>query len=457
MSTRSKIKRVRGQKNEDRNSDDGKESETDDAIDDIVKESAEEREDQMMKFVETVNAHMNYMRETTANLIRDRDEQQIEIEQLHKKVKELREQLNNKSKDQLNMDEDINYLHSLMKKEAEQSKKNDKLREEQIKKVKEILEKDYVSYQNMEEMETRNQRRRDQRGQNTQSGSQAANRIRFNAPSFNGTKTEQPMKFLRELRNYCNVIDSDDEETRYIISQSLKGIASEWWQVAEDESKDWADFVRRFTARFWSEARQSEIREKLQFGKYSSKNGLRQCEYAMRLFSQARELTTRPTEHEIVRMMSSHFHPDIHAAILSSGNYSRESLFGILERFDNAGFIGRKQEYEKGNEYAGRREGLGYYQDKTQRKWEPRGQYQREEVRDVHYTQDAPREERWRNNADFNKWRENRQEPAERNGTEPRKQPQNNTALRSGARINVMEEINEQRSLGIRDSVHQGN
>lgn len=255
----------------------------------------------------------------------------------------------------------------------------------------------------------------------------------------------------------------------------MKGIASEWWQVTEDESENWADFVRRFTARFWSEARQSEIREKLQFGKYSPKNGLRQCEYAMRLFSQARELTTKPTEHEIIRMMAYHFNPDIHAAILSSGNYSRESLFGILERFDNAGFIGRKQEFERGNEYAGRRENSGYSQDKMQRKWEPRGQYQREEVRDVHYTQDTPRGERGRNNADLNRgrenqvnheqprgersrftaepgWRENRQEP-----TEPRRQPQNNTAQRSNARVNVIEEINEQRREGIRDNLDQGN
>lgn len=301
----------------------------------------------------------------------------------------------------------------------------DKNRGRQIQRILNSLDAVHATKAELKEMETRLKKRMDQQeatqkeNRNSNTHTPAYGRIKFTAPIFNGSDHDQPMKFLRDLRNYCNAVDADDYESRYIISQSLQGPASEWWQITESETDTWKNFEQRFTARFWSEARQSEIRERLQFGQYIPQMGIRQCEYAMRLFSQSRDLTTRPTESEIIRLLARHFSADIHSAILSASNYSKEALFNLLERFDNAGIGMQRRE-------------SGYNAEPNQRRWEPRPPIQkpRDDQRDKRYEAGQPRGEQGRNEYD-------------RGWTDSRNRPPPTMPQRTAPRINIIETGNE--------------
>lgn len=162
--------------------------------------------------------------------------------------------------------------------------------------------------------------------------------LRVVPPTFNGKPHEQPVKFLKDLRAYCEVVGADPVQVHFITSQAMQGTAGEWWQVIEDETPNWNTFVEKFTARFWSESRQSDVRARLQFGQYEARLGITYCEYAVRLLGLARDLSIKPSEAEVIRLLARHFSKDIHTAMLGSAISSKEQLLSLLERYDEAGF-----------------------------------------------------------------------------------------------------------------------
>lgn len=323
-------------------------TESDEIFEEIINGSIEDRDHQFVEFTKIMHEHMKITRRKTESLLKTQEELMSENLKLQLQINDLKKELHKESSYSEQLSENINILRNLVKIESEKTAKQEEGTNENIQQLRLCIEHDYATIRDIQEMDERLNRKINQLEMNPpmRTNVSSPSKIKFNAPVFGGTKSEQPMKFLRELRNYCRVTDTDNDETKYVISQAMRGIASEWWQIAEEDVQDWKSFEQRFAARFWSESRQSEIREKLQFGRYTNKTDSRQCDYAMRLYSQARELTTSPSENEIIRMLARHFNPDIHAAILSGGNYSKESLFLILERFDDAGFLGRFNEPE---------------------------------------------------------------------------------------------------------------
>lgn len=202
----------------------------------------------------------------------------------------------------------------------------------------------------------------------------ARSRIKFIAPVFEGTSQEQPMKFIRDLRTYCDVTEADGNELCYIISQALKGSAGEWWQVVQDEIDGWDLFEEKFSARFWSEARQNEVRERLQFGFFTGQHGMNRGQYSMHIMGQAKDLSIHMTEAEIIRQLRNHFSKEMRTAILSQGINTKEQLFEFLEAFDTAGVVNQERAKENW-----RREGR-YFDEKrdTHRRWEQRDNIPRE-------------------------------------------------------------------------------
>lgn len=167
--------------------------------------------------------------------------------------------------------------------------------------------------------------------------------IKMTPPTYEDRADEKPIKFLRDLNEYCAVTQAEPEEARYVVSQALKGAAGEWWRLVQDEIGDWQTFEKRFIAKFWSEGRQNGIRKNMEFGHYEVEGKISRCEYAMQIFGLAKDLTRKPSEQEVIAQMANHFNEEIRAAIFSREINNKERLFQMLERFDNAGGLNRNK------------------------------------------------------------------------------------------------------------------
>lgn len=187
-------------------------------------------------------------------------------------------------------------------------------------------------------------------------GATTRSKIKFTPPTFEGRKFEQPMRYLRDLKAYLDVTDADQTEVKYIITQSLKGSASEWWHLVEDDVNSWKEFDLRFRTRYWSETKQAEIRRKLEFGFFEYKEGYRRCEYAMSLYGDVKNLTTQYCETDIINLLASHFNEDIRSAVISREINSKERFFQLLERYDNSSALNRGKPRETSSQHASARD-----------------------------------------------------------------------------------------------------
>lgn len=160
--------------------------------------------------------------------------------------------------------------------------------------------------------------------------------LKVSPPTFEDRWNEKPMKFLREFNEYCSITQVEPEEARYLLSQSLKGAAGEWWRIVQDELGDWSMFEAKFKAKFWGENRQAEVRKEMEYGCYDTRGKMSRCDYAMKIFGLAKDLSRRSSEEEIVAQIANHFNEDIRSAIFSREITTKDRLFQMLERYDNA-------------------------------------------------------------------------------------------------------------------------
>lgn len=263
IKTRSNMKNNKEEKKEEEDSSQNQDESNDDEtyIEEIVKEANEERETQFMNFVEEVYKYMTENNKKMEMLKKNIEDRKMETQKLHEIIRELKLEKTKSANQHTEVTEDITSLRDNIKSINEYIDETDKNRGRQIQRILNSLDAVHATKAELKEMETRLKQKNDQPEatqkdtRNSKTHTPAYGRIKFTAPIFNGSDHDQPMKFLRDLRNYCNAIDTDDYESRYIISQSLQGPESEWWQITESETDTWKNFEQRFTAGFWSEAR----------------------------------------------------------------------------------------------------------------------------------------------------------------------------------------------------------
>ncbi|XP_043288815.1 homeobox protein 2-like [Venturia canescens] len=162
-------------------------------------------------------------------------------------------------------------------------------------------------------------------------------KIKIKAPTYDGSKEKRPMKFIREFRKYCEVINPTFTEMKYLIGQCLEKTAQEWWVLVEEEIDDFEDVETKFINRFWSYEVQRKVRKELEFGKYPEKSKMTKVEYATRTFGTARDLIPPPSDKDIVASLSQHFTEEIRATIISRGFLNLEQLIEFLEKLDQSG------------------------------------------------------------------------------------------------------------------------
>lgn len=168
-------------------------------------------------------------------------------------------------------------------------------------------------------------------------------------PTFEGRNTERPAKYLRELKRFVEAARLPEEEMKFIITQSLKGNAGEWWDIVSDQITTWIQFARALIDRFWSPAIQRRVRDNLNVGVHRPESGLSRVVYAMRLIGTARDLLPRPTDEEIVQMLARHYTQAVDDCVLGQNICTIDAFLALLERFDNGGTVNRQRHDDRPN------------------------------------------------------------------------------------------------------------
>lgn len=174
-------------------------------------------------------------------------------------------------------------------------------------------------------------------------------KVKPQMPTYEGRPTERPPKYLREMKRFVEATRLPEEELKFLITQSLRGNAGEWWDIVSDQITTWAQFSRALQERFWSSAIQRKVRDNLNAGVYRPEAGSSRVAYAMKLIGTARDLLPRPTDEEIVQTLARHFTQSVDDCVLGQNICTIDAFLALLERFDNGGTVNRQRQEERPN------------------------------------------------------------------------------------------------------------
>ncbi|XP_031789070.1 uncharacterized protein LOC116418030 [Nasonia vitripennis] len=154
-------------------------------------------------------------------------------------------------------------------------------------------------------------------------------------PTFRADTKEKPMRYLRDLKRYLDVLNVDGSEMNIIISQTLENTASSWFDIAQHSINNISDFERKFKARFWNEDIQDEWSRKVEYNRYNPDSKYSHLEYATYVWGFAQDLERNFSEAELVRKISNHFDWDIRFTVKSQNINSQDKFFELLAFKDN--------------------------------------------------------------------------------------------------------------------------
>lgn len=161
--------------------------------------------------------------------------------------------------------------------------------------------------------------------------------IKFYPPTFGGHPSERPIPFLNKLEEFLKATRAYEYEFKWIIGDSLRGFAYDWWSLVRHKTNDLNDFKQLFIKKFWSDDAQHHVRAYIQTGAYDPRKGVSMSNYALRHCNNARDLIPAYNDKEIIRCMSRHFSQEVKYAILGRQIQTVEDLIALLDEFSHVG------------------------------------------------------------------------------------------------------------------------
>lgn len=188
--------------------------------------------------------------------------------------------------------------------------------EEQIRDVKDAVEQmDYQSNNNLRGVEHGYRERR------------VAEEMKF------GGRSDKPLLFLKELKDALGKQVNRWESVREIVKMYLIGPAKEWYLLHVDAIDNFATFENKFRQQYWSATIQSNLKHKLENGRYDPRSNLTPNEYltSQRLLST--QFLCYDDELHFVIMISRHFNNRIQEAQINGGIVTIQRLSDVLESY----------------------------------------------------------------------------------------------------------------------------
>lgn len=158
--------------------------------------------------------------------------------------------------------------------------------------------------------------------------------VNLKLPTFSNAVTERPLEFLGKIERYIRYVDVHQVNLPAILDQALKGTAHDWWTWKEHQIRNFQDFHRLFTDRYWNDAAQGRVRDELFHGSYQAQDNVSMSDYAVRVYMAVRELTNAPPEESIIKSLRHHFELDVQRAILGRRIVQFDDLVSFLQELE---------------------------------------------------------------------------------------------------------------------------
>lgn len=95
---------------------------------------------------------------------------------------------------------------------------------------------------------------------------------------------------------------------------ALKGSAAIWGEIKRELFVDFACFKSMFLSRYWDADKERAAYQKLQFGRYERGS---KAEYFLQAVREAKYLSEKLAEQDIVKLIVNHFPPEVRRGILN--------------------------------------------------------------------------------------------------------------------------------------------
>lgn len=174
--------------------------------------------------------------------------------------------------------------------------------------------------------------------------------IESKPPVFSDLPTDKPMLFLNELKTFVDLNKTDSGlDLRFRLKNCFEGEARNWYYMIQSEINNWEDFEREFKSAYWNPIVQSNLKHKVEYGRYYQSNGLTRVQYAIHIFTLGNDL--RISEDEICMHLRSHFPRDVSVALIHLEN--RSQILKILSKFDSDEKIAKERQARIDNQRSG--------------------------------------------------------------------------------------------------------
>lgn len=153
-------------------------------------------------------------------------------------------------------------------------------------------------------------------------------------PTFANAPHENPMKFLKDLREYMELNQIKDDRRLALVDQCLKADVSTWWQVYRDYTRTYEEFHHHLLSKFWSKQTQRNVYWEIYSGKYEKNKKVGMATHFLQYVSSNMALVKPIEEEELIEIMSNHYSHEVQNIILSKNINTISDMEQLLRRLD---------------------------------------------------------------------------------------------------------------------------
>jgi uncharacterized protein YukE len=174
---------------------------------------------------------------------------------------------------------------------------------------------------------------------------------------FKGEKFENPIEFLLSCEKEMEAVGSEltDPEKIDWVAKHLKMSARKWYNIVRDKITSYSHLKEKFEARYWNVHIQRQLRDQLEYGKFTKDERMSPESYVIQHVERAKHLKPVFSEAEIVLKLAYHFNRHLRIAIFTQGIQTVDDLLLLVSQSEvvlgEADTIAQYNQFKKGNRW----------------------------------------------------------------------------------------------------------
>lgn len=158
--------------------------------------------------------------------------------------------------------------------------------------------------------------------------------IKFNLPTFSGEREENPVEYIEKLEAYFINNFIPNSHHKYVIEQTLTGVASHWFSVFKQFCNNFVSFKGIFLNEYWNFAQHQKIKVALYSDLYSPQKNPSMADYYISLYKQCKQLNPPISDSEFNAQIRRHFPIHIQRVLLTIHGESFLHIYNMLKELD---------------------------------------------------------------------------------------------------------------------------